>query len=321
MHVPFSGDGLHEFILKYTRREIIQGKTKADVERSTWELTFDKGRPHPILEKEIEDAVDGAIEWFAEHPEATVDGKSNFRSLIPPEWRNWHSNAGIKRPPPWSKWVRPLDRKLVNRIINTRLIGRLRPKMKYDFGDLFANYDFPICLAPEVNQPYCQRLSVWLKHRDVLPAVQWMVPNPCLECGVGGWVKSDRNADERIWVIIEFDRYSPEEQTKLLFWLDRAHAEWELSMIVYSGGKSLHGWFSCVDMLEHREIVRFFRVATTLGCDFMMRSSVQYTRFPGGINRRTQREQAILHWNQEAIDLHKENLARREERYNEPEKV
>src|SRR4029077_14820614 len=240
-----------------------------------------------------------------------IAGKSNGEYIV----RSWHDyigNEGIRRPPPWPKWVLPINTKLIEKILNRRMIGKLRPRDSYNFPDLYANFDFPLCIAPEVNLPCCRLLSFWKKHSDdVCEAAQWIVPNPCLECGEGGWVKTDRNACERIWLIIEFDKYSFEEQTKLLFWLERAHAEWDLSMIVYSGGKSLHGWFSCVGMAEHREIVRFFKIATSLGCDKMMRSSVQYTRFPLGINSKTKRLQEIRHLNEEALEVHKANLIER----------
>src|SRR4029077_9693968 len=197
--VPYAGNGLHEFILKHTRREILSGKSEDDVKERTRQLCCDKGRPHSVLEKEISDAVDGAVKWAAEHPNA-IAGKSNGEYIV----RSWHDyigNEGIRRPPAWPKWVLPINTKLIEKILNRRMIGKLRPRDSYNFPDLYANFDFPLCIAPEVNLPCCRLLSFWKKHSDdVCEAAQWIVPNPCLECGEGGWVKTDRNACERIWL-------------------------------------------------------------------------------------------------------------------------
>lgn len=310
MIVPHSGNGLHDFILNYTAREIYSGRSPEAVQQRTWQLTCDKGRSHSILEKEISDAIDGAVRWLEEHPGAAA--KAGYRHFNRPwEWQDSPGSDGIRRPPEWSKWVLPFDERLRTRILSRPFKGKLQPRNNLVLADLYGNYDFILCLAPEVNQLKARSLSYWQSHLKNLEEIQWIVPNPCLRVGDGGDVKTDRNAGERIWLIIEFDYGTLEEQTKLLFWLERAHAEWDLAMIVYSGGKSLHGWFSCVGMAEHLEIVRFFRVATSLGCDRMMRSSVQYTRFPLGINRKTKRMQEIKHWNDEVIALHCEKLKRR----------
>lgn len=125
-------------------------------------------------------------------------------------------------------------------------------------------------------------------------------------------MKTDENAGERFWLIIEFDSGTLEDQSKLLWWLSRIGEEWELALIVYSGGKSLHGWFSCVGREERGEIFKFFRLATTLGCDKMMRSSVQYTRVPLGTNQKTGQRQSILHWSEEAISEHQRKVKENE---------
>lgn len=63
---------------------------------------------------------------------------------------------------------------------------------------------------------------------------------------------------------------------------------WELSkygpltMIVHSGGKSLHGWFHCLDVPEDH-LLRFMRLAVSLGADPATWTRCQLVRMPNGL--------------------------------------
>jgi hypothetical protein len=300
---PAAGHGLHDWILDFTRRELAQGLREDEVRDLTWKLTQGKGRRPATLSREIEDAVGGAVEWLAKHPYAKGAGK-RYRSGWDWENEDYSNDESIRKPPPASKWQLPVNRRLIAKILG-RCWPSLKPRGRFDLGELYAGFNYTLCLAAEVNLPKAQPLRDWQEHSS---SAQWVVPNPFLRCGEGKGVKTDENAGERIWLIIEFDQGKLEDQAKLLLWLNRIDAEFELAMIVYSGGKSLHGWFSCVDKSEHREIFNFFRRATALGCDRSMRSSVQYTRMPLGMNSRTGRRQEIWHWSEEAISEHTQRL-------------
>jgi hypothetical protein len=298
----------------------VKGRDENDVKRRALSLARNKGRPEAVLRKEIEDAVAGAVDWLKEHPLAKrhqygngngagSNGNGSNSSIGMHEWP-W--TDGIRRLPPASKWQLPVDEKLIRRIISKSKgagNGWLKPRIRFELGELYAGLNYVLCLAKNVYAPKAQTLDYW-RERGVRD-MQWMVPNPCMERGDGGRVKTDLNGGERIWLIIEFDKGTLDDQAKLLRWLGDIDSEWELALIVYSGGKSLHGWFSCVGKLEHQDIFKFFRRATTLGCDRMMRSFVQYTRVPLGINSKSGRRQEIAHWSQAAIDFHNEKLVSR----------
>jgi hypothetical protein len=63
-----------------------------------------------------------------------------------------------------------------------------------------------------------------------------------------------------------------------------------LALAVYSGGKSLHGWFYCGGVPEEK-LLRFFRYAVSLGADRTSWNPSQFTRMPDGLrdngNRQT----------------------------------
>jgi hypothetical protein len=55
-----------------------------------------------------------------------------------------------------------------------------------------------------------------------------------------------------------------------------------LAVAVYSGGKSLHGWFHCAGIAEER-VLRFFRYAVSLGADPANWTRSQFARMPDGM--------------------------------------
>jgi hypothetical protein len=55
-----------------------------------------------------------------------------------------------------------------------------------------------------------------------------------------------------------------------------------LAVAVYSGGKSLHGWFHCAGIAEER-VLRFFRYAVSLGADPANWNPSQFARMPDGM--------------------------------------
>jgi hypothetical protein len=62
-----------------------------------------------------------------------------------------------------------------------------------------------------------------------------------------------------------------------------------LTLAVYSGGKSLHGWFYCAGVAEER-VLRFFRYAVSLGADPANWNPSQFTRMPDGLRDNGKRQ-------------------------------
>ena len=70
---------------------------------------------------------------------------------------------------------------------------------------------------------------------------------------------------------------------------------WPLALVVYSGGKSLHGWYPCGGETEQR-LERFMRFAVSLGADHATWTKSQFVRVPDG-RRNNGKRQRILYFN------------------------
>ena len=75
-------------------------------------------------------------------------------------------------------------------------------------------------------------------------------------------------------MVVDFDSGSLDEQAALLLYLD---TKVPLALVVFSGSKSLHGWFPANPGWEE-----FFRTASRLGADSTLATPCQFARMPGG---------------------------------------
>lgn len=102
------------------------------------------------------------------------------------------------------------------------------------------------------------------------------------------------NTAKRWFLVIEFDRISSQDdQFRLHYELAKSA---ELRMLVFSGNKSIHGWYN-VYRKPVEEVKSLMSHATTLGADPMTWIRCQYVRFPGGTNSKTKTRQEILYYN------------------------
>lgn len=102
------------------------------------------------------------------------------------------------------------------------------------------------------------------------------------------------NTGPRYYLVTEFDQGAPDDQAALIWHLGEYAP---LAMVVYSGGKSLHAWFSCRNCAEDRQM-RFFHYACALGADPATRSRCQFVRMPQGWRKGKEVRQDVLYFNQ-----------------------
>ena len=170
----------------------------------------------------------------------------------------------------------------------------------------------------------------WTRHRfDTRPRKNWhklhelqfLVANPMKS--KRGLTKSGKlsahsleNTGERRFLVVEFDfdvSRSAEEGDLLRNLENKGRdvrdlcaallvhlaATAPLAMAVYSGGKSLHGWFPCFG--ENENWLRgFMHTAVSLGADTATWSRCQFVRMPDG-KRDNGRRQTIYFFNPEVI--------------------
>jgi hypothetical protein len=137
-----------------------------------------------------------------------------------------------------------------------------------------------------------------------LDDLQFIVPNPMSTSR--GLTKTRRlsahalsNTGARRFLIVEFDfdASNSAEEARLLAGLATEGRDVcdlcaalllhlaknaPLALAVYSGGKSLHGWFYCAGVPEEK-LSRFFGYAVSIGADRANWNSSQFARMPDGL--------------------------------------
>ncbi len=152
----------------------------------------------------------------------------------------------------------------------------------------------------------------WYKLSDL----QFIVPNPMT--APRGPTQQQKlsahalsNTGARRFLIVEFDfDASTSEEARLLAGLRTAGRDVydlcaalllhlaekaPLALAVYSGGKSLHGWFYCDGVAEER-VSCFFRYAVSLGADRANWNPSQFARMPDGL-RDNRKRQTVYFFN------------------------
>ena len=100
----------------------------------------------------------------------------------------------------------------------------------------------------------------------------------------------------RRWLVVEFDTGDTRDaQARLLTAIHSKHAP--LAMAVWSGGKSLHGWFN-VAALTPWERMALFAYAVRLGADASLWDTSKLVRMPGG-RRASGATQPVVYWEPE----------------------
>ncbi len=160
--------------------------------------------------------------------------------------------------------------------------------------------DALLCLALDTRSAQTQPREKW---RGLESNMQFIVANAMTApTGINQSGKPsprchDNATRSRRYQVIEFDRGTLREQAAILSSLHSKQRP--LILVVWSGGKSLHGWFLVEGLSEYGKL-RFFRHAVFLGADPTLWDPAKLVRLPGG-RRDTGVRQDILHFNIEPI--------------------
>jgi hypothetical protein len=191
-----------------------------------------------------------------------------------------------------------------------------QPKTEEIIDSLFPGNPL-LCCGWTRHQFDTRPRSRWYKLHDL----QFIVPNPMT--ATVGLTKSRKlsghalsNTGPRRFLIVEFDfesNNSPEE-AQLLATLETEGRDVRdlcaalllhlaekapLALAVYSGGKSLHGWFYCAGVPEER-VWRTFQYAVSLGADRANWTPSQFARMPDGLRENGSR-QTVYFLNPEVV--------------------
>jgi hypothetical protein len=159
-----------------------------------------------------------------------------------------------------------------------------------------------VCYGPKKDVHFVSKLGEGLY--QIAKRMQHVVPNPAKAPFVNfADGKTSRkcveNFPERRFLIVEFDRskIDPAGKLPLARLLDlqaalHAHleAEWApLSLLVFSGHKSLHGWYPTVGVDESK-VLDLLRYACRLGADHSLSAKSFFTRMPCGTHENGRRQ-------------------------------
>lgn len=157
----------------------------------------------------------------------------------------------------------------------------------------------PLLCCGKSNSDFATRpRSEW---RGKLSALQLIVPSPMTS--VFGVTKEGKksqhtlsNTGPRRFLVIEQDAGTQHEQASVLAHLaSRA----PLVLAVFSGSKSIHGWFYCENRLEEG-LRQFMNYAVRLGADRSTWTRSQFVRMPDGV-RDGGAKQSVYFFNPGAI--------------------
>jgi hypothetical protein len=308
---PRAGTGLHSWLLDRTRILCASDDDREAVFQQVLQEAKDSNRPEQHLIGEIKIAIDGAANWYLDHPlaKARVAGRRQQPKqhlLLEQIIDRRRYRGGVRRPPPVSTWKEQVDERLVALTLRRRSPSYFCAyKGKDPLPLLYAGLNVPLWMHHDQRNTRIRPLEEWRQISAKL--IQFIAPNPFVKCGNQ---RTKENAAERMWAVVEFDRGTLEEQAKKLDWLDEVSLWLRLAMVVFSGNKSLHGWFTCYG-LGATKLRDFYRIATRIGADGALASNVQITRRPGGFNRKTRRKQEILHFSETEINQQGEKINER----------
>jgi len=157
----------------------------------------------------------------------------------------------------------------------------------------------PLLCCGQSNSSFATRTrSEW---RGKLSTLQLIVPSPMTS--VHGTTKEGNksqhtlsNTGPRRFLVVEQDAGLLDEQAAVLVHLAKRAP---LVLAVFSGSKSIHGWFYC-DERQEEPLRRFMNYAVSLGADRATWTRSQFVRMPDG-TRKSGARQTVYFFNPEVI--------------------
>jgi hypothetical protein len=198
------------------------------------------------------------------------------------------------------QWERPSDRVKINRNLIAEFaskgdIGKLQGKSgpipsdtESILKDLYGG-DELLHLAPDIYRGDVKSQSEWLS--DGIDEMQFICPANFKDRKGG---RLAENVDYRKYVVFETDDL-PKDWDGQAGLLEHLGQFMPLRMVVWSGGKSLHGWFSIETRLKDR-VQKFYDLAVQLGGDKAVLRPAQLVRVPNGIRQENGKVQKTIYY-------------------------
>ena len=276
---PRRGGGLHNWLFR-AARVLHPFRSREEI----IDLLRSATHGEPVKAVEIESAVDGSAGC------AWSPGSAASSARRTPAWPalNEEMRAAIIADGPglYDLWE-----------MSPRLFDGDESHAEWIIDALFPGN--PLLCCGQSNSNFATRTrSEW---RGKLSALQLIVPSPMTS--VHGTTKEGKksqhtlsNTGPRRFLVVEQDAGLPDEQAAVLVHLAKRAP---LVLAVFSGVKSLHGWFYCHESPEER-LRRFMNYAVSLGADRATWTRSQFVRMPDG-TRESGARQTVYFFNPEVI--------------------
>jgi hypothetical protein len=274
---PRAGDGFHTWLFRASRALWVCGRNENEIRAILENVAATCGRHVSV--REIADAIRNSR-------------LSAFQSAS-------------SRPRPWPRVNVEQCEAIIatgSGLVDLWEISPIRFANKSPYADQIIDALFPgnplLCCAATKGTAHTARRDKW---RSQMSELQFIVPSPMTAAtGRNQAGELSRrcldNTGARRFLVVEFDRGTKGEHAALLLHLaERA----PLALAVFSGSKSLHGWFYCAGAAEER-VSRFFRYAVSLGADRATWTRCQLVRMPDG-TRDNGNKQSVFFFNPEVI--------------------
>jgi len=214
-----------------------------------------------------------------------------YRDISDRELADAIASASGARAAHWPRWPQPQTALIAQVLQDDGSLQQLREDSlvkepgRLDTGEIldrsFRDQDI-LCMG-RTNKHIDTEERSWFRGRE--SDYQLVVPN-AMSAAIG--TKKDGRPSKRCldnsgpWVtqVIEFDFGTLDEQACLHRKLRSRGAR--LRMVVFSGGKSLHGWYDVKDWSAD-QLTAFRGDAAALGADRMMFTACQFTRTPNAL--------------------------------------
>jgi hypothetical protein len=281
---PRAGEGVHAWLFRVSR-QLHAHLPAGEIVRLLESRVMNCGRSVP--RNEIVQAVQNSLPcaWQAKGHPATATA---------PRWPETNSElvktitgAGLGQPELWeASPIRFEDSEAHTEAI----IDRLYPSNPL------------LCCGVSKSEFNTRPREDW---RGSLADMQLIVPSPMTSrTGITQAGKESAhalsNTGPRRFVVCEFDGGSLDEQASLLLHLA---TKGPMVLALHSGGKSMHGWFSCAGH-DEQSITRFFRYAVSLGADSRLWTRSQFCRMPDG-RRDNGNRQTVFFFNPKVMGVSK----------------
>ena len=290
MECPKTGEGVHTWILKVTTKAIHAKIKWSDAYKQILEAMNNCGRFEQP--NEIYSAYQGALR----HINSCVDTGSNMER--PPKWNAHDPELAEKLIGEFEAEAKKIGVELYNKPesfqSDSACDGEMMMNLSKGYGGLKSilhtlyEGDPLLCCGEAMNRFTTKRLSEY--HN--MSGYQLIVPNPMTKpLGVKSSyantpedelpkeaysAHTKDNTGERHYQVIEFDGFDLPYQARAGSYLRKFLP---LAMVVFSGNKSLHFWFS-VKGRKAEYVEDFFNLAHCLGADPVMWNTWQFARMP-----------------------------------------